>query len=33
MSINHKKCIKNSIENMHTDVRVDRVNQVKLELP
>ena len=33
MSINHKKCIKNSMENMHTDVRVDRVKQVKLELP
>ena len=33
MSIYHKKCIQNSMENMHTDVRVDRVKQVKLELP
>ena len=33
MSIHHKKCIQNSMENMHTDVSVDRVKQVKLELP
>ena len=33
MSIYHKKCIQNSMENMATDVSVDRVKQVKLELP